>query len=83
MTAPATASALPDALAALRDALRAAPFPAELVPGRDGPTAPSGRTPRGAAGQVDDYLLPRLRAMDAPLLMVVGRLDRARASRRS
>ena len=24
------------------------------------------------AGQIDDYLLPRLRQMDAPLLMVVG-----------
>ncbi len=72
MTAPATASALPDALAALRDALRAAPFPAELVPGRtpDGP-APAARREE-LAGQVDDYLLPRLRALDAPLLMVVG-----------
>ena len=72
MTAPATASALPDALAALRDALRAAPFPAELVPGRtpDGPDPAARR--EELAGQVDDYLLPRLRALDAPLLMVVG-----------
>ena len=76
VTAPATASALPDALAALRDALRAAPFPAALAPGRDGPD-PSARRAE-LAGQVDDYLLPRLRALDAPLLMVVGRLDRGR-----
>jgi hypothetical protein len=70
VTAPATASALPDALAALRDALRAAPFPPALAgahPGAD----PAARREE-LAGQVDDYLLPRLRALDAPLLMVVG-----------
>jgi len=37
------------------------------------PGAPEGRRVRDElAGQIDDYLLPRLRQMDAPLLMVVG-----------
>ena len=37
------------------------------------PAAPEGRRVRDElAGQVEDYLLPRLRQMDAPLLMVVG-----------
>src|SRR3954451_22217161 len=37
------------------------------------PAAPAGRTARDEiTAQIDDYLLPRLRQMDAPLLMVVG-----------
>jgi energy-coupling factor transporter ATP-binding protein EcfA2 len=37
------------------------------------PSAPDGRRVRDElTGQIDDYLLPRLRQMDAPLLMVVG-----------
>jgi hypothetical protein len=37
------------------------------------PSAPAGRRVRDElTGQIDDYLLPRLRQMDAPLLMVVG-----------
>jgi len=58
---------LPDALVALRDALRA------LGLGLDAPGAAEARRLREElADQVDDYLLPRLRRMDAPLLMVVG-----------
>jgi energy-coupling factor transporter ATP-binding protein EcfA2 len=63
----AAAPALPEALTRLRD--RLAPLTLGLgVPGA-----------REAAGvrdelvsQIDDYLLPRLEQMDAPLLMVVG-----------
>jgi energy-coupling factor transporter ATP-binding protein EcfA2 len=37
------------------------------------PDAPEGRRLRGElTGQIGDYLLPRLRQMDAPLLLVVG-----------
>ena len=37
------------------------------------PDAPEGRQLRGElTGQIGDYLLPRLRQMDAPLLLVVG-----------
>jgi energy-coupling factor transporter ATP-binding protein EcfA2 len=59
--------ALTDALARLRDALAAAGLGLE-VPGVD----EARRTRAELVGQVDDYLLPRLRQMDAPLLMVVG-----------
>ncbi|MGI8531685.1 MAG: ABC transporter, partial [Geodermatophilaceae bacterium] len=34
--------------------------------------APAERDRRGLAGQLQDYLLPRLRRLDAPLLAVVG-----------
>jgi hypothetical protein len=58
---------LPDALAELRDALGALEL-GLAVPGAD-----EARRQRGElVGQIDDYLLPRLRQMDAPLLMVVG-----------
>jgi energy-coupling factor transporter ATP-binding protein EcfA2 len=58
---------LPDALADLRDELRRHPL-ALRAEGAD-----EARHVRDQlAGQVDDYLLPRLRQMDAPLLMVVG-----------
>ena len=61
------AAVLTDALERLRDALRAAPLRLEL------PGAEAARTgARGVADQIDDYVLPRLRQMDAPLLMVVG-----------
>src|SRR3712207_4929111 len=56
-----------DALTALRDALR------ELELGLALPGIEGARGARDElVGQVDDYLLPRLRQMDAPLLMVVG-----------
>ncbi|MEA2319231.1 MAG: hypothetical protein QOD44_3420 [Solirubrobacteraceae bacterium] len=55
------------ALIALRDELGAAALALET------PSAPEGRRVRDElTGQVGDYLLPRLRQMDAPLLMVVG-----------
>jgi len=54
-------------LIALRDELGAVPL--EL----DTPAAAEARRVRDElSGQVGDYLLPRLRQMDAPLLMVVG-----------
>ncbi len=54
-------------LIALRDELAAAPLALAT------PLAPEGRRVRDElADQIDDYLLPRLRQMDAPLLMVVG-----------
>lgn len=60
-------SALPDALVTLREELARVPLGLEV------PGAPEARRLRDElVGQVDDYLLPRLRRMDAPLLMVVG-----------
>lgn len=58
---------LPDALQLLRDRVAAAPL-SLAVPGRDEAL----RAARGVVDQVDDYLLPRLRDLDAPLLAVVG-----------
>ncbi|WP_091081547.1 GTPase domain-containing protein [Micromonospora nigra] len=55
------------ALAGLRAAIGAARFPLAL------PSAePAGRIAAGLADQLDDYLLPRLARLDAPLLVVVG-----------
>lgn len=64
MTAPVL---LTDALQELRDAVAAAPL-GLATPGRDATV----RTARAVVDQVDDYLLPRLRDLDAPLLAVVG-----------
>src|SRR3712207_858873 len=58
---------LPVALELLRDELRRHPLALE-VPGAD----ETRRVRAQLAEQIDDYLLPRLRQMDAPLLMVVG-----------
>jgi hypothetical protein len=58
---------LPEALVALRDAVAAAPL-GLATPGSE----PARRAARGVVEQVDDYLLPRLRDLDAPLLTVVG-----------
>jgi energy-coupling factor transporter ATP-binding protein EcfA2 len=58
---------LPTALRELAAALRAADLPL-AVPGRDEAAAAA----RELVDQVEDYLLPRLDRMDAPLLMVVG-----------
>jgi energy-coupling factor transporter ATP-binding protein EcfA2 len=60
-------AALPEALVALRDAVAAAPLDL-ATPGRD----EAWRAARGVVEQVDDYLLPRLRDLGAPLLTVVG-----------
>ncbi|TDC73408.1 ABC transporter [Micromonospora sp. KC606] len=58
---------LPAALAGLRAAIGAARFPLTL------PSAePARRTATALADQLDDYLLPRLVRLDAPLLVVVG-----------
>src|SRR5918998_4065815 len=58
---------LPAALAELAAALRAVELTLD-VPGRDA----AGAARRELVDQIEDYLLPRLRQMDAPLLMVVG-----------
>ncbi|MCW2576866.1 MAG: putative transporter, partial [Modestobacter sp.] len=58
---------LPDALQRLRDQVAAAPLGLATT-GRDA----AARTARAVVDQVDDYLLPRLRDLDAPLLTVVG-----------
>ncbi|MBN1091981.1 ABC transporter [Blastococcus sp. TML/M2B] len=58
---------LPDALQALRDLLAEAPLHLDVA-GRD----EARRSARAVVDQVDDYLLPRLRDLDAPLLAVVG-----------
>ncbi|WP_338696613.1 GTPase domain-containing protein [Streptomyces sp. Q6] len=56
-----------DALTALRDRVAAARFPLPLA------GAPRARANRGELlAQLDDYLVPRLRAPEAPLLAVVG-----------
>ncbi|WBB65645.1 ABC transporter [Micromonospora sp. WMMD812] len=66
---PATTGddSLPAALGALRAAIGAARFPLAL-PSAD----PARRTGAGLTDQLDDYLLPRLGRLDAPLLVVVG-----------
>ena len=67
MTGTVQAASLTAALAGLRDALGSV----EL--GLDLPAAGRARSSRAElVGQIDDYLLPRLLQMDAPLLMVVG-----------
>ena len=58
---------LPDALQHLRDRVAAAPLGLATA-GRDD----ARRTAAAIVDQVDDYLLPRLRDLDAPLLTVVG-----------
>ena len=58
---------LTDALTALRDRLAATPL-GLATPDRD----PASRAARAVVDQIDDYLLPRLRDLDAPLLTVVG-----------
>ncbi|GAB3853702.1 dynamin family protein [Micromonospora andamanensis] len=58
---------LPDALTGLRAAIGEARFPLAL------PSAePAARAVAALADQLDDYLLPRLARLDAPLLVVVG-----------
>lgn len=59
--------ALSEGLVALSDVLRDLELRLE-VPGVD----EARRVRDELVGQVDDYLLPRLRSMDAPLLVVVG-----------
>ncbi|MCV2491781.1 ABC transporter [Geodermatophilus sp. YIM 151500] len=63
----AAAPTVPDALETLRDRVAELSF-GLAVPGR----ADAAREARAVVDQVDDYLLPRLRDLDAPLLAVVG-----------
>ena len=65
MTAPP--ARLPEALTALRDAVASAPL-GLVTPDQQ----LAWRTARAVVDQIDDYLLPRLRDLDAPLLTVVG-----------
>src|SRR5947209_2933207 len=58
---------LPDALEDLRHRLAAAPLHLH-TPGR----AAAARAVSSLVAQIEDYLLPRLRDLDAPLLAVVG-----------
>ena len=55
------------AVADLRDAVAATDLPLE-IPGRSEALEARG----GLLKQLDDYVLPRLKAIDAPLLAVVG-----------
>ena len=59
--------ALPDALTRLRDDLTAVRLSLELDGAHD-----ARRARDNTVAQIDDYLLPRLEQMDAPVLMVVG-----------
>jgi energy-coupling factor transporter ATP-binding protein EcfA2 len=69
MTASTDAAAvrLPDALQLLRDEVASTPL-GLATPDRDA----ARRDARAVVAQVDDYLLPRLQDLDAPLLTVVG-----------
>ncbi|MCZ2858749.1 ABC transporter [Blastococcus sp. VKM Ac-2987] len=58
---------LPEALMVLRDRLATAPL-GLATPARDDAV----RAARSVADQIDDYLLPRLLDLDAPLLTVIG-----------
>src|SRR3954452_18613417 len=61
------AAALSDDLARLRDELARHPLALEAAEAEE-----ARRVRTELTGQIDDYLLPRVRQMDAPLLMVVG-----------
>ena len=67
MTVDGDVEALVAAVEALRDAVDQAVLPLE-VPSR----APAEASRRQLLHQLDDYVLPRLRSIDAPLLAVVG-----------
>src|SRR4029079_15836209 len=58
---------LVEALTGLRDSIAAARLPL-AVPG----AVDAAREAAGVVAQLDDYLLPRLGRLDAPLLVVVG-----------
>jgi hypothetical protein len=67
LPSPAPGDALADALVALREATAATRFELE-IPGAQGARESGVELVR----QLDDYVLPRLRRLDAPLLTVVG-----------
>lgn len=63
----AGAARLTTAVEGLRERVAASSFPIDL------PSAAPARTERGSlVAQLDDYVLPRLASLDAPLLVVVG-----------
>ena len=64
---PAPETRLPDALQVLRDTVAEVPLGLATID-RD----EARRAAKAVVDQVDDYLLPRLRDLDAPLLCVVG-----------
>jgi GTPase SAR1 family protein len=65
MTAPGLG--LSGALTALRDVLAGARYPLRVPQ-----AAEAGRLAQATLAQLDDYLIPRLARLDAPLLVVVG-----------
>ncbi|MGI8681201.1 MAG: ABC transporter [Mycobacteriales bacterium] len=67
MQASAADPPLVAALTALRERITALRLPLEVAGAAD-----ARREAAGIVGQIDDYLLPRLRQLDAPLLTVVG-----------
>ena len=67
MSVDGDVEALVSAVESLRDAVAEASLPLE-VPSR----APAEASRRQLLQQLDDYVLPRLRSIDAPLLAVVG-----------
>lgn len=62
-----TAADLLDAVVGLATTVQRAAFPLPTAS-----AAPAEHDRRGLAGQLSDYLVPRLRSIDAPLLAVVG-----------
>jgi hypothetical protein len=66
-SAPSPGDALADALVALREAAAVIRFELD-IPGAEGARESAAELVR----QLDDYVLPRLRRLDAPLLTVVG-----------
>ena len=67
MSADGDVEALVSAVEGLRDEVERAVLPLEV-----GSRAPAETSRRQLLQQLDDYVLPRLRAIDAPLLAVVG-----------
>ncbi|WP_370518437.1 dynamin family protein [Nostocoides sp. HKS02] len=67
MSSGVDAMSMLGAVTALRDEVEAAALPLDI------PEAVAGRVTRAALlNQLDDYVIPRLRSIDAPLLAVVG-----------
>ena len=67
MTVDGDVEALVSAVEGLRDAVEGARLPLDVTS-----RAPAEASRRQLLQQLDDYVLPRLRAIDAPLLAVVG-----------
>jgi hypothetical protein len=67
VTTQGGAGRLGGALVALRDAVAAVRYPLALPDAGE-----AARSAAAIAGQLDDYLIPRLGRLDAPLLVVIG-----------